>query len=204
MCERSRVRRSLESHGVHVRSSRTVRMGKDVLRRQRHLVSHRRGRHGLSGSGSSSRGGIVVEEVLAERRSPSVKLVHRQLDRHGCRAVLFRGGEGSVAHVVEGLGWRGKAISVARGSAVVGTVVSDGFGEVERVGQGEKVLVLHRAAGHGHGFHCGGHRGTRCQGFLGFVFLVGFESLRLADRVVVLVVLGVCLSALDKDSGVSV
>lgn len=79
--------------------------------------------------------------------------------------------------------------------------MADGLAKVKGV-QGEEVLVLHRAAGHGHGFDCGRHRA--CQSFFGFVLLISFKSLRLADRVAVLVGLGVGLSALDEDSSVSV
>lgn len=79
--------------------------------------------------------------------------------------------------------------------------MTDGLAKIKRV-QGEEVLILHWAAGHGHGFDCGRHRA--CQSFFGFVLLISFEFLRLADRVAVLVSLGAGLSALDEDSGVSV
>lgn len=114
--------------------------------------------------------------------------------------LLCRGGEGSLAQVVEGLVRRGKVVGKAGGS----TVVPGRFAKVEGFGQREKVF-LHRAAGgvHRHGFHgrdrrasllvCGSH-----ESFLGFVFLI--ELL----WGVVLVGLGVRITALDEDGGVSV
>lgn len=196
----SRVDRSLDSHGVHVRCPRVV-VGK-VLRRHGHLVRHRGRSHSLGGGGGTGSGsGAVVKKILtAKGRCPRVEVVYWRLHRHGSRAVLFRG-EGSVAHVVKGLSRRGgEIVGVARGG-VVGAVVADRLAKVEGV-QREDVLVLHWAAGHGHGFNCSRHR-AGCQSFFGFI-LVGFKFLRLADRVTIPVGLGVGLSALYENSGVSV
>lgn len=102
MRERSRVGRSLESHGVHVRRPRAV--VRKVLRRHGHLVRHRGRSHSLGGGGTGSGSGAVVKEVLtAKGRCPRVEVVYWRLHRHGSRAVPFRRGEGSVAHVVKGL-----------------------------------------------------------------------------------------------------
>lgn len=200
MRERSRVGGSFERHGLHVGCPRAV--VREVLRRDGHLVRHRGRSHSLGGGSAGSGSGAVIEEILAtEGRCPRVELVYRWMHRHRCRAVLFGGGEGSVTNVVKGLSGRVEVVGVARGG-VVGTVVADGLAKVESV-QGEKVLVLHRAAGHGHGFNCSRHR-AGCHNFFGFVFLIGFKFLRLADRVAVLVGLGVGFSALDEDSGASI
>lgn len=100
MRKRSRVGRSLESHGVHVRCPQAVM--RKVLRRHGHLVRHRGRCHSLGGGGS----GAVVKEVLAAKgRCPGIKVVYWRLHRHGSWAMLFRRGEGSVAHVVKGLSW---------------------------------------------------------------------------------------------------